>query len=134
MVQRALLLLCMIGLCLCFLRLLLVLVNELEEEQRTDHQYDTDRQRDEPALDKAGYDKADERYRGNGDRVRQLSRYVVDVVTLRTRRGHDGGVGNGRAVVAAYSARETGGDTDDLQLAVREDGQNDRNEDTEGAP
>ena len=108
--------------------------DKLDHKQGSDHQHDTDRQSDVPALDKARDDEADERDRRDRDRVRQLRTDVVDVVALRTRGGHDGGIGDRGAVVAADSARETSGDTDDLQLAAREDRQNDRDQDTEGTP
>ena len=61
--------------------------------------------------------------------------HMVDMVTLRPGRGHNGGVGDGGAVVAAHRARHTGGDADDGQgLAHGEHALDDGDEDAEGAP
>ena len=43
---------------------------------------------------------------------------MVDMVTLGTGGGHDGGVGDGGAVVSAHRAGHTGGDADDGQRVV----------------
>ena len=61
---------------------------------------------------------------------------MVEVVTLCARRGEDGGVGDGRGVVAGNSTREDGGDGDDedVRCALSEDGDRDRDEDAERAP
>ena len=57
-----------------------------------------------------------------GDGVGQLGRDVVHVVALGARGGHDGGVRDGRAVVAADGARHAGGDADNaVRVGQRED-------------
>ena len=57
------------------------------------------------------------------------------MVTLRACRCHNCGVGNGGAVVAADSAREAGGDTDELKgIARLEHAEDDGNKDSEGTP
>ena len=118
----------------CLFDLVAVLGDELEHYQNADHQHSADGQRDHPALREARDDEAYERHARDRQRVWQLGRYMVDVVALSACGGHDGGVGDRRAVVAAYSARETSGDTDDLKLAAREDVEYDRDEDTECTP
>ena len=56
-------------------------------------------------LREARDDETDEADGRDGDRVGQLRGDVVQVVALRTGGRHDGGVGDGGAVVAADSAR-----------------------------
>ena len=60
---------------------------------------------------------------------------MIHVITLSTGRGHDGGIGNGRAMIAADSAGHAGGDADDAKrIAHIENVLNDRDQHTEGAP
>ena len=61
---------------------------------------------------------------------------MVQVVTLRTGRRHDGRIGDRGAVVAADSAGHACGHGDDHQLIVccLEAGNDDRDQDTEGSP
>ena len=77
-------------------------------------------------------DKGDDR---DGDCVGQLGLDVLDVVAVCAGRGHDGRVGDGGAVVAADSAGQACGDADHQQrIADLEDGQNNGDQDAEGAP
>ena len=60
---------------------------------------------------------------------------MVNVVAVCTCGCHDGGIGDGGAVVTAYSACETSGNTNEYKLvAFGEYCENDRNENTEGTP
>ena len=60
---------------------------------------------------------------------------MVHVVALRARGGHDGGVGDGGAVVAAHRPRHAGGDADDGHgIAHVEHVLDDGDQDAEGAP
>ena len=69
---------------------------------------------------------------GNG--VGQLGGNMVHMAAMRTGRGHDGGVGNGRAVVAAHSAGQAGRNGDHQHLALRESVADNGDQDGEGAP
>ena len=107
----------------------------LHDKQESQHEYDAHRQGDEGGLHETGHnisDKGDDR---TGDGVGKLRGHVVHVVALSAGRGHDGGVGDGGAVVAAHSARHAGGDADDAQGIVQgEDVLHDGDQDAEGAP
>ena len=61
---------------------------------------------------------------------------MVEVVALRTRRGEDGRIGDGRGVVAADGARENGGDGDheNVRRSLTKHRDGDGNEDTERSP
>ena len=62
---------------------------------------------------------------------------MVDVVALGARRGHDGGVGDGRAVVAGHRAGHAGGDGNDHDLIVQialESVDHNGDQDAEGTP
>ena len=54
----------------------------------------------------------------DGQGVRQLRCNVVDVVTMCAGRRQDGGVGDGRTVVAAHRASHDGGHTRDNQGGI----------------
>ncbi len=57
------------------------------------------------------------------------------MVTLRACRCHNGGIGDGGAVVAADSAREAGGNTDELErVSGLEHAEHDGDKDAEGTP
>ena len=107
----------------------------LDEEQDDQHHDDGDREDHEPVLNQTGQHEADERHDRDRDRVRQLRLDVVDVFAAGTCGGHDGRIGNRRAVVAADSASQAGGHTDEQQRAGRiEDVDDNRNQNTECAP
>ncbi len=81
----------------------------------------------------------EERYKRdcrNGDGIGELGGNVVNVVAVCARRCHDGGVGDGRAVVAANRTCKTSGDTNEEKFLMTfcKYVENDRNEDTERTP
>ena len=110
-----------------------------DHKQRADHQHDADGQAQQARGPHAHQDARDEvgdaGHHRAGDGVRQLCGHMVYVVALGARGGHDGGVGDGGAVVAADRARHAGGDADDGHGVVHgEDVLHDGNQDAEGAP
>lgn len=116
-------------------RFFLILGAKLDHEERCNRQNDAERQTDPDVLYQSGNDEHDKRDRRDRDGVRHLRGYVVEVVALTARGGHDGRIRDGGAVVAADRARKTRGHTDDEQLRARgEDGGNDWNENTERTP
>ena len=90
--------------------------DRFDHEQGSHCQHDAQGQADPDVL----YESRDhEHYKGdcrNGDGVRHLGGYVVEVVALTACRGHDGRVGYRRAVVTANSACKARGHTDYLHL------------------
>ena len=110
-----------------FLRSGLFIGDHLDDEQGRDGEHDAQRQADPDVLDEAGDDEHHKGDGSHGDGIRHLGRNVIEVITLTAGRGHDGRVGDGGAVVAANSAGQTSGHTDDKELgACGEDGGNDR--------
>ena len=72
---------------------------------------------------------------GNQGSVGQLGCHVTQVVTFRTSRRKDGGVGNGRDVVTIYCAGKRCADGDQEQrVAFGEYAQNDGQDQGSGAP
>ena len=61
---------------------------------------------------------------------------MVEMMTLRACRGEDGGVGDGRGVVAADCTREDGGDgnDEDVRRGLSEDSDRDRDQNAERPP
>ena len=114
---------------------LLLLGESLDGEQGADHHGDGDGQHNDPVLDEACQNVGHGGHTGHGQRVRQLGGHMVHMVTLSTGRGHDGGVGNGRAVIAADSTRQAGrhGNDHDLALARKYSG-HDGQQNAERAP
>ena len=93
--------------------------------QSCQHQHDGDGQADPCIADKTGNDVGNEGYCCNSQGVGQLSGYVNNVVALAAGGRHDGGIGNGGAVVTADGAGKACGDTDHEQVGiVLEHGQN----------
>ena len=107
----------------------------LNNKECSDSQDYTDGEADPSGLDEACKDEHHEGDRRHGDSVGELGGNVVNVVTLRTCRCHNRGIGDGGAVVAADSTRETCGDTDELEgIAGLEYAEDDGNKDSEGTP
>ena len=112
-----------------------ILGDHLQNECGCNREDNAEREADPDVLNEAGDDEHHEGDAGNGESVRNLSGNVSEVVALCARRGHDGRVGDGGAMVTANSACKASGHTDDEELAAfGEDGNDDRNENTEGAP
>ena len=88
----------------------------------------------EDDLAQAGDDVADRRDGGHGDGIGQLGGHMVHMAAMGARRGHDGGIGDGGAVVAADRAGQARRDGDDQHLALREGVADDGDQDGEGAP
>ena len=106
-----------------------------DDEQCSQHKHDADGQDDEGIGDKAGDDVGEEGNNGNGSGVGELRRYVVEVVALGTGGGHDGGIADGRNVVAENRTGEAGGNAYDHQGEVGlKDLGDDGDEDAEGTP
>ena len=110
-----------------------------DTEERADHQSDSDGKAEPPInTDVLQHTRKDVGYKGNngnGDGVRQLGGHVLDVVALRARRSHDRCVRDGRAVVAANSARKASRHGDNTKLASKTDTRlHNGNENTERAP
>ena len=100
------------------------------------HQHDTYRKGYPGSLDEAGDDVGDKGYPGGSDRIGQLGHHMVDMLTLSPGRRHDGGVGDGRAVISADGSCHTGGDRDDhkLRIAAFKHGHHDGDQDSKGSP
>lgn len=106
-----------------------------DDKQRSDSQYNSDREGYEPVVNQRCDEVADKRYACYSHGVRKLRCNVIHMIALRPRRCHDGGVRDGRTVVAAHGTRQTRRDADEQQVAVsREDVGHDGNQDAEGAP
>ena len=113
----------------------MVLGDELQNECGRNRQNYTEREADPDILNETGDEEHHEGNSCNGKCIGDLGGNVSEVVALRACGGHDGGIGNGGAVVTANSTCETCGHTDDEELAAfGEDGNDDRNENTEGTP
>ena len=107
----------------------------LDNCQSCDHQHDCDGQADPCIANEAGNDVGYEGYRCGGQGVGQLSGYVYNVVALAAGRCHDGGVGDGGAVVTAYSTGHAGGYADDTEgIGEGEYCQSDGDQYAEGTP
>ena len=91
-------------------------------KQRCDHQRQRDRQDNQCVRDKACDDIPDKADGCRNDGIGKLRGNVRHMIALSAGRGHDGGIGNRGAVVAADRACHTGGDADDTErIAERED-------------
>jgi len=108
-----------------------------DHQQGYNHEQDAERQADQPVLDEAGEQVAHKAHTGNGEGIGQLGGNVENMVTLGTGGGHDGGVGNGGAVVAADSAGHAGGDRNNHEFIVQvrtEYTDHDGDQNAEGTP
>ena len=106
-----------------------------KREENGKHQNRADCEGHIDVLYEARDDEADERNACDSYGIGELGRDVRQVVALRTGGRHDRGIRDGRAVIAADRARAAGRDADDQQRAFRrEDGGDDRNENTERTP
>ena len=94
-------------------------------------------QADDHVLDQTGQNEADEGHTGQSQSIGDLGEHVVQVVAVRTGRSHDGGIGDGGAVVAHNAAgagsRQTDGAQDGLGVIVKHL-DNDGSHDADGAP
>ena len=107
----------------------------LQEGQEDQHHHDANGERQDAGgaeVDQqAGRHIGQEGDDGAGDGVGQLGGNMVHMVALSTGRGHDGGIGDGGAVVTAHRAGHAGGDTDDAQRVLQgEDGHGDGDQET----
>lgn len=83
----------------------------------------------------AGHHIGQERDNCAGDGIGQLGGHMIHMVALSAGRGHDGGVGDGGAVVAANRTSHTGGNADDAHRILQgEDCHSDGDQDAEGTP
>ena len=107
------------------------------------HQSEGEDQADNHILDEASEDVSHKGNSGSGHSVGQLSLNVVQVVALATGRSHDGGIGDGGAVVAADGTGHTSGNqdgTDGLIAGLEantdfgESSNDDGDQDTESTP
>ena len=86
-------------------------------------------------MEESGDDVAHETDRRHGNGVGELCRNVVDVLDLRPGGGHNRGVGNGGAVVAADGTRQAGRNADNHEgVIVGENRGDNGNQDAERAP
>ena len=111
--------------------------DRLDDKERTDHQRDGDDEVDDDVLDQAREDEAHERDACHSQRVGNLREHMVQVEAVRAGGGHDGGVGDGGAVVAHYAAGAGRGQTDGAENrldVIVEDGDDDGSHDADGAP
>ena len=109
---------------------------DLEDHHDREHDRESADQGNDGIADQAGDDVG---HGGNGRAgkgIGHLGRNVVDVVALRAGARHDRCIGDGRAVVAADGAGHAGAHGDDHELGVGllEAGDDDGDEDAEGAP
>ena len=91
---------------------------------------------EQASAGEAGGHVAGEAGQGDHDGVGYLRRDVLYVAAARACAGEDGGVGNGRGVVAEDAARQGGGERDHQELGIKGlgNGHHDGDEDAEGAP
>ena len=73
-----------------------------DEQQEQEQRHDAECEGNQCALCEACHKECEERHSGCRQCVRQLGGDVVQVLTLRACRRHDGGIGDGRAMVAAH--------------------------------
>ena len=108
-----------------------------DDQQGGDHQRRRDDEADDHVLDQAGQDEADEGNAGHGQRIGDLGEHMVQVIAVCAGRSHDGGVGDGGAVVAHNAAgagrRQTDGAQDGVGVEV-EHLDHDGGHDADGAP
>ena len=86
-----------------------------DDQQGSDHQRRRDDEADDHVLDQAGQDEADEGNAGHGQRIGDLGEHMVQVVAVSTSGSHDGGIGDGGAVVAHNAAGAGSSQTDGAQ-------------------
>ena len=117
----------------CFPRLFSTFFHK---EQISQQQHDTYRQRNQRRLGKSGHDIGDKGNHSHADRIGQLGRYMVHMVTLGSRRRHNRCIGDGRTVVTADSACHTSGDSyrHQRRMGSLERVYHNRDQDTEGSP
>lgn len=107
----------------------------LQSEQSAYRERNSDGQHDKCVLNKSRKDKRDEGDSRNRYSVGKLGGNVVYVIAVRARARHNGSIGDGGAMVSAYSAREAGGDADNIKLGCgREERGYYRNKNSEGSP
>ena len=111
--------------------------DRLDDQQGRHHQRAGDDEADDHVLDDTGEDEAHERHAGNRQSIGDLGEHVVQVVAVCTGGSHDGGIGDGGAVVAHNTAgagrRQTDGTEDGLGLKV-EHLHDDGSHNADGAP
>ena len=109
---------------------------DLHHNQHPGHQSHTRWEGDPGGLSEAGYDVGDKGHSRRCDGIRELGHYMVYVLALCSGGCHDGGVGDGRAVVAADSSGHARGDGDDhkLGIAVFKHSNHNGDQNPEGAP
>ena len=109
-----------------------------EVEQGQHHDDKTGPEADGQALAEACHDIADKAADGNNAGIGHLRGDVFDMRTGRAGAGQNGGVRNGRTVVAEDAARKGGGQGDQHQAAVGVDdlrhGHDNGDQDAEGSP
>ena len=91
------------------------LTDDKQDHYHGDH---SNQQVEDHVLQERRQNVVDETNRGHSQGIGQLGGHMVQVITLRAGGGHDGGVGDGRAVVAHNRAAQSGSDGNHQHLVA----------------